>query len=120
MAKILIVDDEDNIRLFYSEELKDEGYEVIAAKDGHMLVERIRDEQPDLIVLDIKMAGYSGLELLSAIRREFGDLPVILCSAYSTFRDDSLSKQANAYVVKSSDLTELKGEIRKSLEADCP
>jgi len=117
MAKILIVDDEDNIRLFYSEELKDEGYEVIAAKDGYLLMERIRNERPDLVILDIKMAGYSGLELLSDIRREFCTLPVILCSAYSTFRDDSQSKQANAYVVKSSDLTELKGEIRRSLDS---
>lgn len=116
MAKVLIVDDEDNIRFFYSEELKDEGYEVSAAKDGYMLMERIRAEQPDLVILDIKMAGYNGLELLGEIRKEFGALPVILCSAYSTFRDDSLSKQANAYVVKSSDLAELKREIRRCLE----
>lgn len=120
MPRVLIVDDEDNIRLFYSEELKDEGYDVSAAKDGHMLMERIRDERPDLVILDIKMAGYSGLELLSDIRREFGELPVILCSAYSAFRDDSLSQQANAYVVKSSDLTELKREIRRSLEPARP
>ena len=120
MAKILIVDDEDNIRLFYSEELCDEGYEVITAKDGYRLVDRIRNDKPDVVILDIKMAGYNGLDLLQEIRREFYDLPVILCSAYSSFKDEFKSISANAYVVKSSDLTELKKKIKRSLEETIP
>ena len=120
MAKILIVDDEDTIRLFYSEELRDEGYEVVTAKDGYKLIDKIRSDKPDLIILDIKMAGYNGLDLLQEIRREFYDLPVILCSAYSSFRDECKSISANAYVVKSSDLTELKKKIKRSLEENIP
>jgi len=120
MAKILIVDDEENIRLFYSEELRDEGYEVVTAKDGYRLIERIKKEKPDVVVLDIKMAGYNGLDLLQEIRREFYDLPVILCSAYSSFKNEFKSVSANAYVVKSSDLTELKRRIKRSLEENIP
>jgi DNA-binding response OmpR family regulator len=120
MAKILIVDDEDNIRLFYSEELRDEGYEVITAQDGYQLLDKIRSDNPDLIILDIKMVGYNGLDLLQEIRREFYDLPVILCSAYSSYKDEDKSISANAYVVKSSDLTELKKQIKRSLEENIP
>jgi len=116
MAKILIVDDEESIRLLYSEELASDGYEVALAVDGHRLIERIEEEKPDVIVLDIKMAGYNGLDLLQTIREKFYDMPVILCSAYSMFRGDLKSMAADYYVVKSSDLSELKKKINQALE----
>jgi len=116
MTKILIVDDEESIRLLYSEELTSDGYEVALAEDGHQLIERIGEEKPDVVVLDIKMAGYNGLDLLQAIREEFYDLPVILCSAYSMFKGDLKSIAADYYVVKSSDLSELKRKIDQALE----
>jgi len=120
MAKVLIVDDEDNVRLFYSGELKDEGYDVITAKDGYKLIDRIREEEPNVIILDIKMVGYNGLDLLQEIRKKFYDLPVILCSAYSSFKAEFKSISANAYVVKSSDLTELKKKLKRALEENIP
>jgi DNA-binding NtrC family response regulator len=116
MARILIVDDEESIRLLYSEELTSDGYEVALAEDGHQLMERIEEEEPDVIILDIKMAGYNGLDLLQNIREKFYDLPVILCSAYSTFRGDLKSIAADYYVVKSSDLSQLKRKITQALE----
>lgn len=116
MAKVLIVDDEESIRLLYSEELTSEGYEVALAEDGHRLIERIEEEKPDVVILDIKMAGYNGLDLLQNIRERFYDLPVILCSAYSTFKSDLKSVAADYYVVKSSDLSELKRKIIQALE----
>jgi DNA-binding response OmpR family regulator len=100
--------------------LLDEGYEVVTAKDGYKLIDKIRSDQPDLIILDIKMAEYNGLDLLQEIRREFYDLPVILCSAYSSYKDEGKSISANAYVVKSSDLTDLKKKIKRSLEENIP
>ncbi len=117
MAKLLIVDDEDHIRLLYSEELSDEGYEVITAASGHQLLERIANEKPDLVVLDIKMVEHNGLDLLQDIRNKYYDLPVILCSAYDTFKEDMKSMAANDYVIKSFDLTELKNKIKKALQA---
>ncbi len=116
MAKILIVDDEEHIRLLYKVELEDEGYEVFTAADGYRLLERIEEEKPDLIVLDIKMAGYNGLDLLQEIRNRYYNLPVILCSAYDTFKRDIKSIAADSYVVKSSDMTKLKKTIFRALE----
>ena len=115
--KILIVDDEEHIRFLYSEELKEEGYDVITAESGHKLLERIKDEKPDLVVLDIKMVDYNGLDLLQDIRNEYYDLPVVLCTAYDAFKEDIKSVAADFYVVKSFDLTELKKKIARALEA---
>jgi DNA-binding response OmpR family regulator len=117
MAKILIVDDEEHIRYLYSEELSDAGYEVITAENGHLLLERIEKEKPDLVVLDIKMVDYNGLDLLQDIRNKFYDLPVVLCTAYDTFKEDMKSIAADYYVIKSFDLSELKNKIAMALEA---
>lgn len=120
MAKILVVDDEEHIRLLYSEELSEVGYEVITAADGYKLAERIEKEKPDLIVLDIKMVDYNGLDLLQEIRNKFYNMPVILCTAYDTFKEDIKSIAADFYVIKSFDLTELKKKIAMALEAEIP
>jgi DNA-binding response OmpR family regulator len=120
MAKILVVDDEEHIRLLYSEELSEAGHDVITAADGYKLVERIEKEKPDLIILDIKMVDYNGLDLLQAIRNKFYNLPVILCTAYDTFKDDIKAIAADFYVIKSFDLTELKKKIVMALEANIP
>ena len=100
MAKIMVVDDEEHIRLLYSEELKEEGYDVVTADSGHKLLEKIEAEGPDLVVLDIKMADFNGLDLLQDIRLKFYDLPVILSTAYDTFKEDMKSLAADYYVVK--------------------
>ena len=120
MAKILVVDDEEHIRLLYSEELSEAGYEVITAADGYELTERIEKEKPDLVILDIKMVDYNGLDLLQEIRNQFYNLPVILCTAYDTFKEDIKSIAADFYVIKSFDLTELKNKIAMALEAEIP
>ena len=120
MAKILVVDDEEHIRLLYSEELSEAGHDVITATDGYKLAERIDKEKPDLIILDIKMVDYNGLDLLQAIRNKFYNLPVILCTAYDTFKDDIKAIAADFYVIKSFDLTELKKKIVTALEANIP
>ncbi len=117
MWKILIVDDEEHIRYLYSEELSEAGYEVITAENGYKLLERIKEEKPDLIVLDIKMVDYNGLDLLQDIRNKFYDLPVVLCTAYDTFKEDMKSIAADFYVIKSFDLSELKNKISMALEA---
>jgi len=120
MAKILVVDDEEHIRLLYSEELSEAGYEVITAADGFKLIELIEKEKPDLVVLDIKMVDYNGLDLLQEIRNKFYDLPVILCTAYDTYKEDIKAIAADFYVIKSFDLTELKKKIARALEANIP
>ena len=120
MAKILIVDDEEGIRMLYAMELEDEGYEVIALPDGKELLAVVEKEAPDCIILDIKMREYNGLDLLQQIRRRHYDLPVILNSAYSSFKVDLKAVAADYYVVKSSDLSELKEKLKIALETRIP
>jgi DNA-binding response OmpR family regulator len=117
MAKILIVDDEKHIRSLYSDELKEEGYEVAAAPDGNNIHNLIESEKPDVILLDIKLADSNGLDVLQQIRNKYYNLPVILCSAYGSFKVDIKAIAADAYVVKSADLSELKKKIAQVLEA---
>jgi len=120
MKKILIVDDEEVIRMLYGEELEDDGYDVVTTGTGQGLTELIGKEKPNLIILDIKMAEHNGLDLLQDIRKEFYNIPVILCSAYSSYKGDLKSIAADYYVVKSADLTELKQKIKMALEGHAP
>jgi DNA-binding NtrC family response regulator len=85
---------------------------------GHNLLRRIDSVQPEVVVLDIRLVDYDGLELLQDIRNRHRDLPVILCTAYDTYKYDQKSIAADYYVIKSFDLSELKLAIRKALEAD--
>ncbi|HOJ13809.1 MAG TPA: response regulator [Deltaproteobacteria bacterium] len=120
MPKILIVDDEKHIRLLYTEELEEEGYEVATASDGVGILDRIAEEKPDVVILDIKMVSSNGLDVLQEIRNTYYNLPVILCSAYGSYKVDLKSIAADAYVVKSSDMTELKKKIAQVLETNVP
>jgi DNA-binding response OmpR family regulator len=115
MSKILVVDDESSIRLLYSEELTDEGYQVATAATASEAAEKLLREDYDLMVLDIKLKNESGLDLLQNIVRERQNLPVVLCTAFSCYKDDFSAWLADGYVVKSSNLQELKDEIRKIL-----
>ena len=117
MNKILIVDDEKSIRMLYHDELTEEGYNVITLGDGSKLLEVIEQKRPALIVLDIKLGEYDGLDLLQDIRNRNYDMPVILCSAYPHFKYDLRSIAADYYVVKNSDLKELKIKIKMAIES---
>lgn len=115
MSKILVVDDEANICVLYSEELAEEGYEVVTANNTTEAVERLQEGQFDLAVLDIKLKNESGIDLLQKLVKERHDMPVILCSAFSCYKDDFSAWLADGYVVKSGDLSELKQEIARVL-----
>ncbi|BCG48585.1 Response regulator receiver domain [Citrifermentans bremense] len=115
MAKLLVVDDEANIRLLYAQELSDEGYSVVTAASALEAVEKLESDSFDLAVIDIKLKNESGIELLQRIVKERHTLPVILCTAFSCYKDDFSAWLADGYVVKSSDLQELKDEISRVL-----
>jgi DNA-binding response OmpR family regulator len=116
MYTILIVDDEANLRLLYEKELNREGYAVKVAASGKDALEQMAVTQPDLVVLDIKMPGMDGLELMNKILAVNNRLPVIISSAYASYKDNFATWSADAYVVKSSDLSELKETIRTILQ----
>jgi len=115
MQTILIADDDKNLALLYETELTDEGYCVDVVHDARSAIERVQQTPPDLLVLDIRMPGMDGIEALNRILGINNRLPVILNTAYSNHKDNYLTWSADAYVVKSSDLSELKKAIREVL-----
>ena len=112
--KILVVDDEENIRLFFKEELEEEGYEVDIASNGYDALEKVKTASFDVIVLDIKMPVMDGIQALNEIKNMNKDQPVILCSAYGEFKQDFSSWVSDGYIVKSADTGELKQTIKEN------
>ncbi len=116
MHRILVVDDEKGIRDLYRLELEAAGYAVEVAADSRSALKILGEAKVDLVLLDIKLKGESGLDLLQTLSREHQGLPVLLSSAYSCYKSDFSSWLAEGYVVKSSDMGELKSEVRKILQ----
>jgi len=112
---ILVVDDEESIRFLYREELEEDGYRVITAADGEEALRKVRNENPDLITLDIRMPGMDGIEVLHQIREMDKEIPVIMSTAYGEYRNDFNVWASDAYVIKTANLTELKETIRRLL-----
>ena len=116
MKTILVVDDEANIRSLYLAELSDAGYRVLCAASLDEARQALATEQVDLVTLDIRMGdGPDGIEALRTIKETYAGLPVVLVTAYGEYQADFGSWAAEGYVVKSSDLTELKGRIAREL-----
>jgi len=113
--KILIIEDNENERLLYKEELEKEGYEVLTASSGKEGLSFIENEKLDLIILDLRMPEMDGLEVLGKILSKRKNLPVIIYTSYSQYRNNFLSWAADAYIIKSSDMVELKNKIREIL-----
>jgi DNA-binding response OmpR family regulator len=114
-AKLLVVDDEVNQGLLYQQELEEDGYEVVVAHSGKEAIAKVQENGYDLVVLDIGMPDMDGLETLGRLLGIDNKLPVILCTAYPSYKDNFMSWAADAYVVKSMDMTELKEKIKESL-----
>ncbi len=117
MARILIVEDDPNQSLLYQEGLQSEEYEILTARDGREALDTVEKSKPDLVVMDISMPGMDGIEAMSRMLSKDHKLPIILNTAYATYKDDFRAWSADAYVVKSADLSELKGAIRRVLES---
>ena len=111
MPTVLIVEDDPNQRLLYREELAYEGYDVLEAPGGQEAIAMVQAGGIDVVVLDIAMPGTDGIETLSRILAIDNKIPVILISAYSSYKDNFMTWAADAYVVKSSDLSALKQQI---------
>ena len=113
--RLLVVEDEINQGLLYEQELEDDGYEVDVVNSGAEALEMVKINSYDLVILDIGMPEMDGLETLGRLLGIDNKIPVILCTAYPSYKDNFMSWAADAYVVKSMDLTELKEKIKESL-----
>ena len=116
MEKILCVDDDLSLLRLYQDELIEEGYEVILAKDGKEALAKFSKEKPDVVVMDIRMPVMDGIEALTAMLGKNRQAPVILNTAYPQYKGNFMTWGADAYVLKSSDLKELKQKIRAVLD----
>ena len=117
-AKILIVDDELNMRLVLKAMLKKEGYEVVTAADGLEALRILREEKIAVIATDLKMPRLDGMGLLDRIVQEDPALPVIILTAYGTVANavDALKKGAFDYITKPFEQDELKTVILKAVK----
>ncbi len=113
MTTILLVEDDKNQRLLYEQELKLEGYEIVTAADGEEGLRKVQEQPPDMIIMDINMPKMNGIDAMGKIVSKHNGIPIIIYSAYSSYKDNFMSWAADAYVVKSSDLIELKNKIKE-------
>jgi DNA-binding response OmpR family regulator len=115
MKRILLIDDDIRIQRLLTEELEEDGYKISIASNGKDALSLLTTvpERPDLVIMDLRMPKMDGLETIGFMIKLKLNLPVIIFSAYSSYRTDPLSMAADAYVVKSFDLSELKVKIRE-------
>ena len=114
--KILIVDDEELLVKGIRFNLQNDGYDTVTGKDGLDAVELARQEQPDLIILDVMMPNLDGLAACAQIR-EFSNVPIILLTAKTEDMDKLMGFESGAddYITKPFNILELKARIRALL-----
>jgi two-component system response regulator (stage 0 sporulation protein F) len=115
--KVLVIEDEKNLRLLYQQELGKDGFDVVTAATAADGLAIFESERPDLVVMDIRLPGMDGLEAMSRLLNKHPRTPVVLNSAYSSYKDSFMSWPADAYVVKSSDTDELRTRVRELLDS---
>jgi two-component system KDP operon response regulator KdpE len=120
-ARILVVDDEPQIRRVLRSTLATHGYEIAEAKTGEEALEWLRKEAPDLVLLDMNMPGMGGVEACREIRRA-SDAPIIMLTVRNAERDKvaALDAGADDYVVKPFGIEELLARIRAALRRYAP
>ncbi|WP_316897949.1 sigma-54 dependent transcriptional regulator [Pseudodesulfovibrio indicus] len=117
-AKILIIDDEESIRLSLRGILEDEGLSVVEAESGEQGLELLGTDIPDLVFLDIWLPGMDGLEALETISRDYEGLPVIMISGHGTIETavKALKKGAFDFIEKPLSLEKVVVSARNGLE----
>jgi two-component system, NtrC family, response regulator AtoC len=116
---ILLVDDEDTIRLFLEKTLREEGYEALTAATGTEALELTRSDLPDLVLLDLKLPDMSGLDVLKQIKEEVPEVCVIMLTAFGDIETavTAMKKGAFDFVSKPVNLEELLLTIGKGLDS---
>jgi len=118
MFKVMVVEDEKHLLELYKSELEDEGYTVVPVAKGKQVLDSIKTNKPSMVILDIRLDDIEGLEVLEQIKNFDLNLPVILNTAYSTYKNNFATWIADEYVVKSPDLSELKSVIKKYVHGE--
>ncbi len=117
MAKILLIDDEKNIRRVVSLFLEENGHEVVVCESGKIGLEKLENESFDLILTDLKMPQLSGIDFLRTIRKSGDDTPVIMLTAYGSVESavEAIKLGATDYLTKPPKLEEIELKISNAL-----
>lgn len=118
MKRILIVDDQIGIRLLLNEVFKNEGYETYLAANGLEALEYIGNTVVDCVLLDMKIPGMDGIEILKRIKAERKELPVLMMTAYGELDLITKAKELGAthYFTKPFDIYEVRDNVNKLLK----
>lgn len=116
-ARILIVDDEEAIRFSLEELLTRDGHQVVAVESGERALAALADQRFDLVLLDLKLEGMGGLEVLSALRQHALDTAVIVLTAHGSMETaiQALRQGAHDYLLKPCDAASLRESVRTAL-----
>lgn len=111
--KLLIVDDQNGIRVLLMEVFSSEGYETYQASNGRLALEIVKNKQPDLVLLDMKIPGMDGLEILKHIREIDTEIKVIMMTAYGELDmiKEAMALGALAHFTKPFDIDELRQAV---------
>lgn len=115
--KILVVDDEQEIRNLLDHFLKDQGYEVVLASDGNQALKLAAEENPQVIILDIKMPGLDGLEVCKLLKdkEQTRLIPIIVITGFEDNKMEALNRGADDFVNKPFDMAEIAVRVKSAL-----
>ena len=118
MRKILIIDDQPGIRLLLNEVFKKEGYAPLLAANGTEALKIAEEEQVDCVLLDMKIPGMNGLEILQHLKAKNERMPVIMMTAYGEQEliDEAMKLGASNYFTKPFNIFEVLGEVNGILK----
>jgi len=116
-GKVLIVDDQNGIRVLLTEVFGSEGYRTYQASNGRLALEIVRKEKPDIVLLDMKIPGMDGLEILKQIKKIDADVKVIMMTAYGELDTIKEATECGAlmHFTKPFDIDELRMAVRSVL-----
>ncbi|MEK5230674.1 response regulator [Lysinibacillus sp. FSL K6-0232] len=118
MKRLLIVDDQQGIRLLLNEVLKKEGYTTYLAANGPEALKFASEQEMDCVLLDMKIPGMDGIEILRRLKEKWPKLPVFMMTAYGELDvvQEALKLGAIRYFTKPFDIFEVRDEVNKTLQ----
>ncbi len=121
MGKILVVDDQSGIRILLCEVLRKEGYEVFEAENGIEALKLFDEKQPELVFLDMKIPGMSGIEILKAMKERNSDIFVMMMTAYGELNlvEEAFQLGAITCFEKPFDINDIRAAVNDKLVYKC-
>ena len=116
MARILVAEDDEDLQQICRLDLEELGHEVRTVADGHELIQMVKEDAPDLLVLDIMLPHRSGAEVMNTVRSLCPDMAIVIHTGYDRYEKSPIHELADAFVMKSTTLDELLRVIEKLLQ----